>query len=159
MAWVGFMADQEFDSSIEAGRGGGTFVAIPFDVKELFGTSGQGRVIAHFDGIEAKTALVPMGGQHVLGLRKSVRETLGKQVGDPVHVTLRRDLAPRTFEMPPEFAEALAQDPDASEFFDSLSFTHRREMAASVREAKRQETKQRRLEKAMTLLQNQRRPV
>ncbi len=152
------MADQEFDGVIDAGRGGGTFVAIPFDVEAVFGTRGQVRVIARFDGVEAQTNLAPMGGQHALGLRKSVREALGKVVGDPVHVTLRRNDAPRTYDMPPELAEALAQEPDASEFFDSLSFTHRKELAASVREAKKPETKQRRLDKAMALLRNREKP-
>ena len=127
-------------------------------MEEVFGTRGQVRVIANFDGVEDLTNLAPMGGRHVLGLRKSVREALGKGIGDPVHVTLRRNDAARTFEMPEELAEALAREPDASEFFDSLSFTHRKEMANAIREAKKEETKQRRLDKAMSLLRNRQKP-
>ena len=91
-------------------------------------------------------------------LAKSVREALGKGVGDAIHVSLRRNDAPRTFEMPPEFAEALARDPDASDFFDSLAFTQRKEMANGIRDAKKDETKQRSLDKAMTLLRARQKP-
>lgn len=122
------------------------------------GTRGQVRIVATFDGVEDQASLAPMGGQHVLELRKSVRERLKNGVGDTVQVTLRRNGAPRTFEMPPELTEALARDPDASDFFDGLAFTHRKEMANGTREAKRDETKQRRLDKAMTLLRARQKP-
>ncbi len=89
----------------------------------------------------------------------SIRETLGKGVGDSVRVSLRRDDAPRSFEMPREFAEALAREPEASEFFDGLSFTHRKEMAGSIREAKKEGTRLARLNKAMTLLRNRQKPA
>ncbi len=131
------MADQVFDGIISEGRGGGAWVAVPFDVEQIFGTRGQVRIVATFDGVEDQTSLAPMGGQHVLGLRKSVRGILKKGVGDTVQVTLRRNDAPRTFEMPPELTEALARDPDASDFFDGRSFTHRKEMANGIREAKK----------------------
>ena len=56
------MADQLFDGVVEEGRGGGTWVAVPFD------------------RAEDKTNLAPMLGRHVLGLRKSIQDALGKGV-------------------------------------------------------------------------------
>jgi len=143
---------------IEAGRGEGAFVPVPFDVEEAFGTRGQVRVIATYDGVEDRTNLAPMGGRHVVGLRKSVRARLDKGAGESVTVTLVRDAALREIEMPPVLIEALAGEPDASAFFDSLSFTHRKEIARSISYAKRPETRERRLAHALEPLRNHKKP-
>ena len=46
------MADQVLDGIISEGRGGGAWVAGPFDVEQIFGTRGQVRIVATFDGVE-----------------------------------------------------------------------------------------------------------
>lgn len=73
----------------------GAYVEVPFDVKAAFG---KGRVLVHatFDGEPYDGQLVRMGTPgHILGLRKDIRQKLGKQPGDTVHVTLReRDAKP-----------------------------------------------------------------
>lgn len=66
----------------------GAYVEIPFDVKETFG---RGRVSVHatFDGHPYDGSLVKMKTPcHILGLRKDIRASIGKQPGDSVHVTL-----------------------------------------------------------------------
>lgn len=65
------------------------YVEIPFDVKEAFG---KGRVAVHatFDGFPYDGQLVRMGTPcHILGLRKDIRKSIGKQAGDQVEVTLQ----------------------------------------------------------------------
>jgi uncharacterized protein YdeI (YjbR/CyaY-like superfamily) len=47
-------------------------------------------------------------------------------------------------DLPPELAAALAASPDAAVRFERLSFTHRRERAGYVAEAKRADTRQQR---------------
>lgn len=74
----------------------GAYVEIPFDVKAVFGKS---RVPVHatFDGEPYDGQAVKMGTPcHILGVRKSTREKLGKQPGDTLHVAL----AERTPEPP-----------------------------------------------------------
>lgn len=65
------------------------YVEIPFDVKETFG---KGRVAVHatFDGEPYDGQLVKMGTPcHIIGLRKDIRQKIGKQAGDTVTVTLQ----------------------------------------------------------------------
>jgi len=67
----------------------GAYVEIPFDVKATFG---KGRVPVHatFDGEPYDGSLVRMGTPcHIIGVRKEIRQKIGKQPGDTVHVTIR----------------------------------------------------------------------
>ncbi|BCJ98725.1 hypothetical protein bsdcttw_17660 [Anaerocolumna chitinilytica] len=67
----------------------GAYVEIPFDVKERYG---KGRVPVHatFDGEPYDGSLVKMKTPcHILGIRKEIREKIGKQPGDMVKVTLQ----------------------------------------------------------------------
>ena len=66
----------------------GAYIEIPFDVKETFGR-GKVKVHATFDGETYDGSLVRMKTPcHILGVRKDIREKIGKQPGDIVHVTL-----------------------------------------------------------------------
>ena len=143
----------EFDAAIEEGRGGGAWISVPFDVREEFGTGGQVRVKASFDGEPYRRSIAPMGGgNHILGIRKEIRERLGKGIGDCVRVVLVEDTEERTIEVPPELAAAFKRQPKARKKFDTLSYTRRREAAESVAGAKKDETKQRRVAKTIEQL-------
>lgn len=140
-----------FDGVIEAGRGGGALVHVPFDVKEAFG-SGRPKVRALIDGHEYRGSLANMGSGHCLGIRKDVRAAIGKDVGDSVHVVVELDTAPREVEVPPELEAAFARAPEARARYDTLSYTHRREYAEWVAEAKKAETRERRAGKAVEMI-------
>jgi uncharacterized protein YdeI (YjbR/CyaY-like superfamily) len=58
----------------------------------------------------------------------------------------------RTVEAPPELKKELAKSKKAQERWEKLSFTHKKEMARSITEAKQEETKKRRLAKVMQVL-------
>lgn len=141
-----------FDAAIIAGRGGGAGVEIPFSVEEAYGTQGRVKVRATFDGHAYRGSLVPMDGCHLIGIRKELRRAIAKDVGDTVRVTLVRDMEPRTVTAPPELQAALDAAPDAKERYDALSYTHRREYAEWIAEAKKQETRDRRAAKAVEML-------
>ena len=67
----------------------GAYVEIPFDVKAMFG-KGRVPVYATFDGEPYDGSLVRMGTPcHIIGVRKEIRQKIGKQPGDKVHVTIR----------------------------------------------------------------------
>jgi uncharacterized protein YdeI (YjbR/CyaY-like superfamily) len=59
------------------------------------------------------------------------------------------DSAPRRIAVPKDLAAALADDPDAKQAFAKLSFTHRREYVEWIEEAKRPETRARRIAAAV----------
>src|SRR5512135_2040399 len=103
--------------------------------------------------------MVPMGGpRHILGILKEIRLALGKSPGDKVRVVIEQDTEARTVEIPPELAAALEKHPSAKKAFEKLSYTHRKEHARSVAEAKAPETRERRIAKVLEALKGSREP-
>jgi hypothetical protein len=111
-------------------------------------------VVATVNGYTWRTSVTRMKGEFLLGLSREVREGTGAQIGDEVEVALELDQAPREVEVPEALAAALAADPDASATFERLAFTHRKEYARWVAEAKRDETRQRRVEQAVEMIRS-----
>jgi uncharacterized protein YdeI (YjbR/CyaY-like superfamily) len=62
------------------------------------------------------------------------------------------DSAPREIDLPAELTVALAGDATAREAFDALSYTHRKEFARWVGDAKRTETRERRASETIRML-------
>ena len=146
-------AKHSFKAVIEEGRGGGAFVAIPFDVRETFGTGGQVKIEATFDGEPYRGSIAPMGGgRHILGIQKAIRQKIGKDIGDRFEVVVQRDTEPRTVETPDDLAKALKRAPAARQAYEKLSYTHRKEYVRWVEEAKKPETRTRRVEKTLAML-------
>jgi Domain of unknown function (DUF1905)/Bacteriocin-protection, YdeI or OmpD-Associated len=135
---------ERFDATIEAADRGGAYVTVPDPVVEALGGGGRIPVEATFDGVPYRGSIVSMGGARCVGLLKSIREQLGKGPGDAVAVTVARDEAERTVTVAPDLAAAL-DEAGARPAFDELSFSHRREYANWIDEAKRPETRQRRI--------------
>jgi uncharacterized protein YdeI (YjbR/CyaY-like superfamily) len=94
------------------------------------------------------------GGVTWLGLRNELRREAGLADGDSVDVEIERDDSPREVEVPPELASALASDDVAAGVYESLSFTHRREYAEWIAGARKQETRMRRVAKALEMLRD-----
>ena len=109
-------------------------------------------VVATVNGCTWRTSVTRMKGEFLLGLSREVRQGAGVQAGDEVEVTVELDEAPREVEVPAALAAALAADPDASAAFESLAFTHRKEYARWVADAKREETQQRRVHQAVEMI-------
>lgn len=131
---------------------GGAYVLFPYDVEKEFGTRGRVAVHATFDGVPYSGSLIRYGNpQHMLCVLKSVRGQLGKGVGDSVSVEVWKDQAERKVDVPPELAKLLKKE-RLTETFDKLSFTHRKEYCRWITEAKREETRQARLSKAVDML-------
>jgi Bacteriocin-protection, YdeI or OmpD-Associated/Domain of unknown function (DUF1905) len=93
-----------------------------------------------------------MKGEFLLGLNREVREAAGVEAGDEVAVELALDAEERTVEVPPALAAALAADPAAKALFDGLAYTHRKEFARWIAEAKKEDTRDRRVAKALEML-------
>jgi len=129
------------------------FVEFPFDVEKEFGCKGRIKVQVTFDGHPYRGSLVRMGRPcHWIGLTKAVRQAIGKKPGDTVGGVLQPDTAPRTGAPPPELAERLKNNPAAATFFSTLSFTHQKEYVRWITEAKKQETRRKRLDKTVEML-------
>ncbi len=79
---------RRFQAEIKPGSRGGAYVVVPFDVGEAFGVKGRVPVRATFDGEVYQGSVFPMGGNHLIGIRRAIREAIGKDVGDMVSVVL-----------------------------------------------------------------------
>lgn len=109
-------------------------------------------VLATVNGYTWRTTVIRMGGEFLLGLNRAVRQEAGVEAGDAVEVALALDTAPREVEVPEALIKALAGDAAARAAFDGLAYTHRKEYARWIEEAKREETRQRRVTQALEML-------
>lgn len=109
-------------------------------------------VVAIVNGYEWRTSVARMRGEFLVGLNREVREGAGVEAGDTVTLTLRLDTAPREVEVPEALAVALDADPEARAAFDALAFTHRKEFARWIEEAKRAETRDRRVAQTLDMV-------
>jgi Bacteriocin-protection, YdeI or OmpD-Associated/Domain of unknown function (DUF1905) len=117
------------------------------------GLKGMPKVNAVIAGQPYRGSLMPMGdGTYCLGVLKSIQESAGVQHGDTVTVQLELDTAPRVVEMPADLAKAIGKDRKSLAAWDKLSFTNKKEMARSLEEARKPETRERRLAAALEKL-------
>jgi Domain of unknown function (DUF1905)/Bacteriocin-protection, YdeI or OmpD-Associated len=146
------MNKYKFKAKIEAGGGGGAYVLFPYDTEKEFATKGRVPVKATFDGVPYTGSLVKYSNPlHMLGMLKAVREQTGKGPGDTVEVVVWKDEEVRTVELPVEF-EKLMKKAGLLQVFNKLSYTHRKEYCRWITEAKKEETRLKRLEKAIEML-------
>src|SRR6202045_653842 len=146
------MKKYKFHAKIEAGDGGGAYVLFPYDTGKEFGTKGKVLVNATFDGVPYAGSLIKYGNPlHLLGVSKAIREQIGQGPGDTVEVVVWKDEAPRTVEVPAQLEKLLKKE-GLLPVFEKLSYTHRKEYCRWITEAKKEETRLRRLMKAVEML-------
>ncbi|WP_426320363.1 YdeI/OmpD-associated family protein [Microbacterium sp. E-13] len=108
---------------------------------------GGGKRAAVVVGIGGRTARVRLGvmdGRNLVGLSKAVRAQLGVEIGDEIDAAIDLDTAEREVEVPADLAAAL-EAAGVRAAFDALTFTRRKEIARGVAEAKRPDTRERRV--------------
>jgi hypothetical protein len=138
--------------------GGGCLVPVPGEVATKLGLKGMPKIHAVIAGQPYRGSLMPMGdGTWCLGVLKSIQEAAGVGFGDAVTVELELDTAPRVVEPPADLAREVARDKNLAAAWEALSFTSKKEMALSLIEAKKPETRERRLAAALALLARERR--
>jgi Bacteriocin-protection, YdeI or OmpD-Associated/Domain of unknown function (DUF1905) len=149
------------------GREIGVVAAIspPFDVGGVFGTRARVPVRGTINGYPFRSSLMPMGDRlhgngsstkqnssHMMPVCKALRDGARVKPGDTVCVVMERDEAERVVEVPPILKKELANNRTAQANWKKLSFTNQKEIALSISGAKQEETRARRLAKAMNIL-------
>ncbi len=135
------------------GVGTWTYCDVPFDVEKAFGKGGQVKVKGTVNGISCKSTLLPNGdGNHFLVVPKPVRDKAKIKAGDRVRVVLEYDAAARIVEAPPDLAKALARSKAAKQAWDDFAPSHRKAYVEWVVEARKVETRARRVEKAVAMM-------
>jgi hypothetical protein len=107
---------------------------------------------ATINGHRHRTTVTRMRGEYLFGFSKAAREAAGLSAGDTVTFTLELDDVPREVEVPPALGHALEGDPAAKRKYEALAFTHRKEFARWIAEAKKNETRDKRVAQAIEML-------
>lgn len=146
------MKKYTFQAQIQTATGGGATVLFPYDVEQEFGTRGRVPVKATFDGVPYTGTMIRYGHpQHMLPILKAIRDEIGKQPGDTIEVAVWKDDEARTVEPPAAFQKLLKKEGLLADF-EKLSYTHRKEYCRWISDAKKEETRQRRIEKSIAML-------
>lgn len=123
------------------------------DVVEGLGGGKHPKVVVRIKGYEFRTSIARMGGRYLLGVSAERRAEAGVAAGDVLDVEVELDTAERTIEVPDDLAAALAAEPQAQTFFDSLSYSKQRWHVLQVTGAKKPETRAKRVEASVAMLQ------
>ncbi|WP_405375415.1 MULTISPECIES: YdeI/OmpD-associated family protein [unclassified Microbacterium] len=140
-------------TTLEAHGPGAAIEMTDEQVAEL-GGGRRAAVVVEIGGRSARLRLAVMAGKNLIGLSKAARTALGVDIGDEVDAVVRLDDAPREIEVPADLAAALDAEPQVRAAFDALAPSRRTEMARSVTDAKRPETRAARITAAVEQLRS-----
>lgn len=138
------MAAKRFTVELERVGKTATMFRVPFDLKEAFGRA-RPPVRITIRGHTWRTTPGVYDGLGLVVVNRAAKAATGVDAPDRVDVTMELDTEPRTVTVPPDLRTALAEAPNAKAAFAGMSFTHRREYVEWVEEAKRPETRTRRI--------------
>jgi len=134
-----------------------TGIRVPPEVIEELGAGRKPPVRVTIGGYSFRTTVAPRGDRYLVGINAQNREGTGVSAGDEVDVDIDLDTAPRELAVPDDLAEALAAQPEARRFFDGLTHSQKRWYVEPVEQAKKPETRVRRVERAVAMLREGRR--
>jgi hypothetical protein len=131
--------------------GAWTFLTVPFSVEKEYGSKAKVKVKGTIDGVSFQSTPLPLGGgKHNLVVKKEIRKKISKYAGDTVSVKMEKDTAKRVVKVPQDFRDAM--NPEAVEFFDGLAPSYKKLYVEWIEGAKKEETRLRRIAKAVKLL-------
>ena len=142
-----------FSTSLSA-SGNNTGIEVPAEVIHELGAGNRPAVSVDVNGYVYRSTVAVMGGKHLIGVDAAIRKETGLRADDPITVTLTLATTPRTVDMPGDFASALEASPGTRAFFDRLSNSLQRYHVDNINGAKTDETRQRRIDKAVELFRN-----
>lgn len=129
-----------------------TGIEVPADIVEKLGAGKKPPVCVTINGYTYRNTIAVMGGKYMVSVSAEHRAGAGVAGGDEVEVTIAHDTAPRVLEVPEELQKALNANKAAKEKFESLSYSNKQRYTLPVKDAKTEETRQRRIEKAIAEL-------
>jgi antitoxin component of MazEF toxin-antitoxin module len=128
-----------FRTTILSSGGTAAGIEVPPEAVEALGAGKQPRVVVTLNGYSYRNAVAVMSGTYMIGVSNEHRAASGLKAGDEVDVELVLDTA-------------LDAEPAARATFDKLSPSLKGYHVGLVEGAKTEETRQRRIEKAVATL-------
>jgi hypothetical protein len=129
--------------------GNNTGINVPDEVVEKLGAGKKPPVIVTVNDFTYRNTIAVMGGKFMIGVSADIRSKTGIKGGDKVKVTLELDTKPREVEVPADFQRLLDKNSKARQFFETLSYSIKQRYVLPLGQARTEETRQRRMEKAI----------
>jgi hypothetical protein len=129
----------------------------PFDVVEVFHTKARVPVKGTINGFPFRSSLMNMGTGHMMAVNAQLRAGGNCKGGDTVDVVMELDEEERKVVLPASLKKIIASDPRTKESWAKLSFTHQKEWMLAIDDAKRPETKEKRITAMMDALRKNQR--
>jgi hypothetical protein len=142
----------KFRTTILQGDKTATGIRVPDDVMTALNAGKKPKVSVTINGHTYRSSVATVDGQPMIGVSEVVREAAGVKGGDTVDVDVALDTAPRTVDVPADLAAALDAVPAARKAYDGLSYSLQRFWVEPIVGAKSDETRQRRIDKAVATL-------
>ena len=133
-------------------NGSACYIPLTFDPKSVFGKV-RAPVTVTLNGYTYRSTVAAMGGPPCIPLRKSHREAAGLEGGETIDVRLDLDTEARVVKPPADLVKALKAS-SAWDRWGDLSFTHQREHVEAIEDAKKPETRARRIERAVEMVRS-----
>jgi hypothetical protein len=141
-----------FRATLETNGRTATGIEVPAEVVQALDAGKRPPVRVTLREHTYRTTVARMGGRFLVPVSADVRKAAGVSAGDELDVGIELDDAPRTVDVPEDLAAALAAEPAAARAWDQLAYTHRKEWVRSVEDAKKPETRARRIAAAVDAL-------
>lgn len=129
-----------------------TGIKIPPEIIEKIGAGKKPPIKVTINGFTYRSTVAVMGGAFMVGVNAENRIGAKVNGGDKIEVTIELDTQPREVEIPADFQKILNKNSDAKKKFATLSYSKQKELIVPITDAKTEETKQRRIEKALSIL-------
>jgi Domain of unknown function (DUF1905)/Bacteriocin-protection, YdeI or OmpD-Associated len=127
-----------------------TYVLVPAAVMKTFGGKVRVPVRVTINGAEHRTTICNMGMGPMIGVPGALRKAAGVERGKRITVALEADHEERTVALPKDFARAMSAAERRA--YNEMSYSHRKEYVMWIEDAKKLETRARRIELARTKL-------
>jgi hypothetical protein len=141
-----------FHSVVQLGGKTATGIPVPEEVVTSLGSSKRPPVRVTINGHTYRSTLASRGGQFMISRSAENRASAGVAAGDEVEVDIELDTEPREVAVSPDLAEALKQEMDAKRYFEGLSYSQKQRHVLPIEQAKTAETRQRGIDKALSML-------
>lgn len=145
-----------FRATLESSGKTATGFRIPADVVEALGAGKKPPVRITIGAHTYRSTIATRGDRYLVGVSAENRALAGLAAGDEVEVVIELDTRPRDVTVPADLADALSRDPEARRFFDELSFSQKQWYVIPIEQAKKPDTRRKRVTKAVDMLRERR---
>ena len=139
----------EFTAILQSHGKTATGIEVPTNIVEELGGGKRPLIRVTINGHTYPSAIATMNGKSLIPVSADNRAHAGVAAGDRLAVAIELDTEKRDIAIPADFGKALAKNPTAKRAFDALSNSNKKRHVLSIEGAKTDETRQRRIAKAI----------